>query len=234
VLLHWEEGNTGFFGQCTESYFVFIRKWPCDAFLVDLPFGIRTKETSLVDRPRRNIAQSRTDVDVGMFGNMRVIQSAIPDLVLVVNRRIDKVDGRSIFVPHPNFSLSLFALFDQVGNENRTRVPSEQISKVEPCGRIRCIHFVQFNRWFWHRETAFLRPVDGDRTCTSGDERKKVSTKKWLFSKTYRGLVDTTKSFQRSTRRVRFAHVPRRWPQSPELVVRECKLFEQLHESVVS
>jgi hypothetical protein len=33
---------------------------------------------------------------------------------------------------------------------------------VETGRRVRCVHFVELNRWFRHRQTAFLRPVDWD------------------------------------------------------------------------
>mmetsp|Transcript_39458 Transcript_39458/g.71027 ORF Transcript_39458/g.71027 Transcript_39458/m.71027 type:complete len:227 (-) Transcript_39458:136-816(-) len=131
--------------------------------LHNLPLRAAAEKSCLVHTPRGNIIQRAAHIEIPMFTNVTVVQSAIQNFVMVVDMTIDVINRIAEFVPDNNLTFPLLALFHQIDNNNRTAVPLQQILKMSLRRLIRRIHPIQHNGRFGHRHTTFLRPKRGYR-----------------------------------------------------------------------
>lgn len=137
-----------------------------------LPLWRGAEETSLINCPSRNFVKRRADVQMAMFANMGVVQCAVSDFVCVVNTRIDVINRMAEFISNSYFSLPLFALFDQIENNNWTSVAFDQILKMQLCCRIGWVNSVQLNWGLWHCHATFLCPK-----CRNGPSHLQIGGK---------------------------------------------------------
>ena len=109
-----------------------------------------------------------------MLGNVRVVESAVADLVLRVdNVTVEVVNGTTEFVSNNDLALTLLGLLDEIDHDDGRPVPSEQIGKVSLGGVVGRIDAIEDNGWFGQRYGRLLSPIRWDRTSNLQDTTKR-------------------------------------------------------------
>ena len=159
ILLHRKDRDTELLRQPLRSTSVFCRKRRYSTTCLDLPLWSRAKETSLVDGPGGYLVQCVAYVQISMLTDVAIIESTVANLVRILYGAIDVINCVPKLIADTDFTLSLFALLNEIQHQDWTGVPLKEIRKVELRRGVRRINSVQLNWRLWHSNTTLLSPV---------------------------------------------------------------------------